>query len=69
MAASGMASEKDVMQARKEVGEAEAEAERLAEVFSIYHVSGGANYQSRLRFRFVVEEHGQSRRTVTLGRR
>ncbi len=27
MAASGMASEKDVMQARKEVGEAEAEAE------------------------------------------
>ena len=35
MEASGMASEKDVMQARKEVGEAEAEAERLAEVFSI----------------------------------
>ena len=58
MAASGMASEKDVMQARKEVGEAEAEAERLAEVFSIYHVSGGANYQVKAPLSgFVVEKH------------
>ena len=49
MAASGMVSEKDVMQARKEVGEAEAEAERLAEVFSIYRRAGPI-IRSRLRF-------------------
>lgn len=53
-----MASEKDVMQARKEVGEAEAEAERLAEVFSIYRMSGGANYQVKAPLSgFVVEKH------------
>ena len=34
------------------------EAERLAEVFSIYHVSGGANYQVKAPLSgFVVEKH------------
>lgn len=50
MAASGMASEKDVMQARKEVGEAEAEAERLAEVFLFTVCRAGPIIRSRLRF-------------------
>ncbi|WP_455601880.1 efflux RND transporter periplasmic adaptor subunit [Bacteroides rodentium] len=45
MAASGMASERDVLQAEQEMNNAEAEVKRISEIFSIYHISGKSLYQ------------------------
>ena len=44
MFASGMASERDVLQARQELGNAEAEEKRITEIFSIYHLAGKSLY-------------------------
>lgn len=42
---SGMASERDVLQAEQEAGNAEAECKRLEEVFSINHLTGNSTYE------------------------
>ena len=42
MYASGMASDKDVLQAKQELTSAEAEERRIKDVFSIYNFSGNA---------------------------
>lgn len=44
MFTSGMASERDVLQARQELGNAEAEEKRITEIFSIYHLAGKSLY-------------------------
>ena len=44
MFASGMASERDVLQARQELSNAEAEEKRITEIFSIYHLVGKSLY-------------------------
>lgn len=44
MFASGIASERDVLQARQELGNAEAEEKRITEIFSIYHLAGKSLY-------------------------
>ena len=44
MFASGMASERDVLQARQELSNAEAEKKRITEIFSIYHLAGKSLY-------------------------
>ena len=44
MFASGMASERDVLQARQELSNAEAEEKRITEIFSIYHLAGESLY-------------------------
>lgn len=44
MFASGMASERDVLQARQELSNAEAEEKRITEIFSIYHLAGKSLY-------------------------
>lgn len=44
MFASGMASERDVLQARQELGNTEAEEKRITEIFSIYHLAGKSLY-------------------------
>ena len=48
MYTSGMASDKDVLQAKQELTSAEAEERRIKEIFSIYHFSGDAFYQALL---------------------
>ena len=44
MFASGMASDRDVLQARQELSNAEAEEKRITEIFSIYHLAGKSLY-------------------------
>ncbi len=44
MSDSGMASERDVLQAEQEAKTAEAEQKRLDEVFAIYHITGISTY-------------------------
>ena len=44
MFASGMASERDVLQARQELSNAEAEEKRITEIFSIYQLAGKSLY-------------------------
>ena len=44
MFTSGMASERDVLQARQELSNAEAEEKRITEIFSIYHLAGKSLY-------------------------
>ena len=41
---SGMASERDLLQAEQEVAAAKAEQKRLDEVYSIYHITGNSTY-------------------------
>ena len=58
MFASGMASERDILQARQELGNAEAEAKRISEIFSIYHISGKSLYQVKAPVSgFIVEKN------------
>lgn len=45
MYTSGMASEKDVLQARQEVNNAKAEVKKMGEIYSIYHLTGKSLYQ------------------------
>lgn len=57
MYASGMSSDKDVLQAKQELASAEAEEKRIKEVFSINHFSGNAFYQLKSPVSgFVVEK-------------
>lgn len=54
---SGMASDRDILQASQELSNAEAEQRRIKEVFSIYHFSGGAFYQLKSPVSgFIVEK-------------
>lgn len=54
---SGMASDKDVLQAKQELASAEAEERRIKEIFSIYHFSGNAFYQLKSPVSgFIVEK-------------
>ena len=55
--ASGMASDKDVLQAKQELISAEAEERRIKDVFSIYNFSGNAYYQLKSPVSgFIVEK-------------
>ena len=45
MYVSGIASERDMLQAKQELAAAEAEDKRVKEVFSIYHLLGNSFYQ------------------------
>ena len=45
MYVSGIASERDMLQAKQELAAAEAEDKRVKEVFSIYHLLGNSIYQ------------------------
>ena len=55
---SGMASERDVLQARQELSNAEAEERRISEIFSIYHISGKSLYQVKAPVSgFIVEKN------------
>ena len=57
MYASGMASDKDVLQAKQELTSAEAEERRIKDVFSIYNFSGNAYYQLKSPVSgFIVEK-------------
>ena len=57
MYTSGMASDKDVLQAKQELTSAEAEERRIKEIFSIYHFSGDAFYQLKSPVSgFIVEK-------------
>lgn len=57
MATSGMASDKDVLQAKQELTNAEAELKRIKEIFSIYNLSGNAFYQLKSPVSgFIVEK-------------
>ena len=57
MYTSGMASDKDVLQAKQELASAEAEERRIKEIFSIYHFSGNAFYQLKSPVSgFIVEK-------------
>ncbi len=54
---SGMTSDKDVLQARQELVNAEAEEKRIKEIFSINHFSGNAFYQLKSPVSgFIVEK-------------
>ena len=54
---SGMASDKDMLQAKQELTSAEAEERRIKEVFSIYNFSGNAYYQLKSPVSgFIVEK-------------
>lgn len=58
MFTSGMASERDILQAKQELSNAEAEAKRISEIFSIYHVSGKSLYQVKAPVSgFIVEKN------------
>lgn len=58
MFASGMASERDVLQARQELGNAEAEEKRITEIFSIYHLAGKSLYLVKAPVSgFIVEKN------------
>ena len=55
---SGMASERDVLQAEQELSNAGAESERISEIFSIYHISGKSLYQVKAPVSgFIVEKN------------
>ena len=57
MYASGMTSDKDVLQAKQELTSAEAEERRIKDVFSIYNFSGNAYYQLKSPVSgFIVEK-------------
>lgn len=57
MYASGMSSDKDVLQAKQELANAEAEEKRINEIFSINHFSGNAFYQLKSPLSgFIVEK-------------
>lgn len=57
MFTSGMSSERDLLQARQEVSNAEAEDRRINEIFSIYHLTGKSLYQIKAPVSgFVVEK-------------
>ncbi len=58
MFTSGMASERDILQAKQELSNAEAEAKRISEIFSIYHISGKSLYQVKAPVSgFIVEKN------------
>lgn len=58
MFASGIASERDVLQARQELGNAEAEEKRITEIFSIYHLAGKSLYLVKAPVSgFIVEKN------------
>ena len=58
MYASGMASERDVLQARQELSNARAERKRISEIFSIYHLAGKSVYQVKAPVSgFIVEKN------------
>ena len=58
MYASGMASERDVLQSRQEVSNAEAEEKRIEEIFSIYHLAGKSVYLVKAPVSgFIVEKN------------
>ncbi|WP_455584942.1 efflux RND transporter periplasmic adaptor subunit [Bacteroides sp.] len=58
MFTSGMASERDVLQARQELNNAEAEEKRITEIFSIYHLAGQSLYQVKAPVSgFIVEKN------------
>lgn len=58
MFASGMASERDILQAKQELSNAEAETKRVSEIFSIYHISGKSLYQVKAPVSgFIVEKN------------
>lgn len=58
MFASGMASERDVLQARQEQSNAEAEEKRITEIFSIYHLAGKSLYLVKAPVSgFIVEKN------------
>ena len=58
MFTSGMASERDVLQARQELSNAEAEEKRITEIFSIYHLAGKSLYLVKAPVSgFIVEKN------------
>lgn len=58
MALSGMASERDLLQARQELANAEAEDRRIQELFSIYHITDHSTYAIKSPISgFVVEKN------------
>ena len=58
MYASGMSSERDVLQSRQEVSNAEAEEKRIEEIFSIYHLAGKSVYLVKAPVSgFIVEKN------------
>lgn len=55
---SGMASEKDVLEARRELNEAKADVKKMGDIFSMYHLNGQSYYQIKSPVSgFVVEKH------------
>ena len=58
MYVSGIASERDMLQAKQELAAAEAEDKRVKEVFSIYHLLGNSFYQVKSPVAgFIVNNH------------
>lgn len=58
MFTSGMASERDVLQAHQELNNAEAEEKRITEIFSIYHLAGKSLYLVKAPVSgFIVEKN------------
>lgn len=55
---SGMASEKDVLQARQDIQNAKAEQKRIGEIFSIYHLAGNSIYMVKAPVSgFIIEKN------------
>ncbi len=58
MFAAGMASERDVLEAKQQLVNAEAEVKRIAEIFSIYHLAGQSLYGVKAPVSgFIVEKN------------
>lgn len=58
LAVSGMVSDRDILQARQELSNAEAEKKRIDEIFSIYHLDGQSHYQVKAPVSgFVVDKN------------
>ena len=55
---SGMASERDKLQAGQEVANAKAELKRIDEVYAIYHITGNSTYEIKSPVSgFVIEKN------------
>lgn len=58
MFSSGMASQRDMLQAEQEVANAQAEQKRIDEVYSIYHITGNSTYEIKSPVSgFVIEKN------------
>ena len=58
MYASGMASERDLLQAQQEISSAEAEIRKINEIFSIYHIRGNSFYEMKAPSSgFIIEKN------------